>query len=46
VCQVVVAAFRKWHVEAPHDTSLLYEIDGQYSAILGSRKLEHTSELG
>uniref|UniRef100_A0ACD5XMZ4 Uncharacterized protein n=1 Tax=Avena sativa TaxID=4498 RepID=A0ACD5XMZ4_AVESA len=46
VCQVIVAAFRKWHVEVPHDTSLLYEIDGQYSAIVGSRKLEHTSELG
>uniref|UniRef100_A0ACD5X4T8 Uncharacterized protein n=1 Tax=Avena sativa TaxID=4498 RepID=A0ACD5X4T8_AVESA len=46
VCQVIVAAFRKWRVEVPHDTSLLYEIDGQYSAIVGSRKLEHTSELG
>jgi peptide/histidine transporter 3/4 len=46
VCQVVVAAFRKWRVEVPHDTSLLYETDGQYSAIVGSRKLEHTSGLG
>ncbi|CAM0872168.1 unnamed protein product [Alopecurus aequalis] len=45
VCQVVVAAFRKWHVEVPHDASLLYEVDGQNSAIVGSRKLEHTSEL-
>ncbi|XP_066164754.1 protein NRT1/ PTR FAMILY 8.3 isoform X4 [Oryza sativa Japonica Group] len=45
VCQVVVAAFRKWHTEVPHDTSLLYEVDGQTSAIEGSRKLEHTSEL-
>ncbi|KAM0913540.1 hypothetical protein ACQ4PT_012101 [Festuca glaucescens] len=45
VCQVVVAAFRKWHVEVPHDASLLYEVDGQNSAIEGSRKLEHTSEL-
>lgn len=45
VCQVVVAAFRKWHTDVPHDTSLLYEVDGQTSAIEGSRKLEHTSEL-
>jgi peptide/histidine transporter 3/4 len=45
VCQVVVAAFHKWHVEVPHDTSLLYEVDGQNSVIEGSRKLEHTSEL-
>ncbi|KAM0884711.1 hypothetical protein ACQ4PT_030807 [Festuca glaucescens] len=45
VCQVVVAAFCKWHVEVPHDASLLYEVDGQNSAIEGSRKLEHTSEL-
>ncbi|XP_047089525.1 protein NRT1/ PTR FAMILY 8.3-like isoform X2 [Lolium rigidum] len=45
VCQVVVAAFRKLHAEAPHDASLLYEVDGQHSAIEGSRKLEHTSEL-
>uniref|UniRef100_A0ACD5TVL7 Uncharacterized protein n=1 Tax=Avena sativa TaxID=4498 RepID=A0ACD5TVL7_AVESA len=45
VCQVIVAAIRKWHVEVPHDASLLYEVDGQNSAIEGSRKLEHTSEL-
>ncbi|XP_037425684.1 protein NRT1/ PTR FAMILY 8.3-like isoform X1 [Triticum dicoccoides] len=45
VCQVVVSAFRKWHVELPRDTALLYEVDGQNSAIEGSRKLEHTTEL-
>ncbi|VAH88547.1 unnamed protein product [Triticum turgidum subsp. durum] len=45
VCQVVVAAFRKWHIELPLDASLLYEVDSQNSAIEGSRKLEHTSEL-
>ncbi|KAE8799672.1 Peptide transporter PTR2 [Hordeum vulgare] len=45
VCQVVVAAFRKWHIELPLDASLLYEVDGRKSAIEGSRKLEHTSEL-
>ena len=45
VCQVIVAAIRKWHAEVPRDTALLYEVDGQNSAIEGSRKLEHTSEL-
>ncbi|RLN18175.1 protein NRT1/ PTR FAMILY 8.3-like isoform X1 [Panicum miliaceum] len=45
VCQVVVAAFRKRHAELPNDMSLLYEVDGQTSAIEGSRKLEHTNEL-
>ncbi|XP_062210487.1 protein NRT1/ PTR FAMILY 8.3-like [Phragmites australis] len=45
VCQVVVAAFLKWHAGVPHDVSLLYEVDGQTSAIEGSRKLEHTDEL-
>ena len=45
MCQVVVAAFRKWHIELPLDASLLYEVDGQNSAIEGSRKLEHTSEF-
>jgi len=45
VCQVVVAAFRKRHAELPNDVSLLYEVDGQISAIEGSRKLEHTNEL-
>ncbi|CAN6290106.1 unnamed protein product [Urochloa humidicola] len=47
VCQVVVAAFHKRHAELPNDMSLLvlYEVDGQISAIEGSRKLEHTNEL-
>jgi peptide/histidine transporter 3/4 len=45
VCQVVVAAFRKQHAELPNDVSLLYEVDGQTSAIEGSRKLEYTNEL-
>ncbi|KAL6867543.1 hypothetical protein ACP4OV_015567 [Aristida adscensionis] len=46
VCQVVVAAFRKWHAGVPHDVSRLYEVEGQSSVIQGSRKLEHTNELG
>ncbi|CAN6307376.1 unnamed protein product, partial [Urochloa humidicola] len=45
VCQVVIAAFRKWHIDVPHDISLLYEVDGQDSAIQGSRKLGHTNEF-
>ncbi|XP_020104166.1 protein NRT1/ PTR FAMILY 8.3-like isoform X2 [Ananas comosus] len=45
VCQVVVAAVRKWSLDLPHDSSLLYELPGKTSAIEGSRKLEHTSEL-
>ncbi|XP_026662983.1 protein NRT1/ PTR FAMILY 8.3 isoform X2 [Phoenix dactylifera] len=45
VCQVVVASLRKWKVEVPHDSSLLYELTDNASAIEGSRKLEHTDEL-
>ncbi|CAL4913449.1 unnamed protein product [Urochloa decumbens] len=45
VCQVVTAAFRKWHIVVPHDMSLLYEVDGQASAIEGSRKLGHTNKF-
>ncbi|CAN6295860.1 unnamed protein product [Urochloa humidicola] len=45
VSQVIVAAFRKRHAELPNDVPLLYEVDGQTSAIEGSRKLEHTNEL-
>ncbi|KAK4789996.1 hypothetical protein SAY86_017300 [Trapa natans] len=45
VCQVVVASFRKWNAHLPEDSSLLYEVGENSSAIEGSRKLEHTSEL-
>ncbi|XP_072989941.1 protein NRT1/ PTR FAMILY 8.3-like isoform X2 [Typha latifolia] len=45
VCQVVVASIRKWKVELPHDSSVLYELPDKASAIEGSRKLEHTDEL-
>jgi solute carrier family 15 (peptide/histidine transporter), member 3/4 len=45
ICQVIVAACRKWIVEMPFDTSLLYEVMGNSSAIRSSRKLDHTSEL-
>ncbi|EHA8591284.1 hypothetical protein COCNU_scaffold040709G000020 [Cocos nucifera] len=45
VCQVVVASLRKWKVDVPHDTSLLYEPPDKASAIKGSRKLDHTGGL-
>ncbi|PKI54872.1 hypothetical protein CRG98_024755 [Punica granatum] len=45
VCQVVVASFRKWNVKLPEDSSLLFEVGENGSAIEGSRKLEHTDEL-
>ncbi|CAI9106917.1 OLC1v1006164C1 [Oldenlandia corymbosa var. corymbosa] len=45
LCQVVVASFRKNHVAVPADESLLYEAQDEKSAIVGSRKLEHTTAL-
>ncbi|KAF8398843.1 hypothetical protein HHK36_014706 [Tetracentron sinense] len=45
MCQVLVASFRKWNVEVPRDSSLLYELPDKTSAIEGSRKLEHSDEL-
>lgn len=45
ICQVLVAATRKINVDVPNDTSLLYEMPGKESAIVGSRKLMHTDGL-
>ncbi|KAH9618279.1 hypothetical protein KSS87_004188 [Heliosperma pusillum] len=45
MCQVGVASFRKWTLDVPLDSSLLYETPDKHSAIEGSRKLEHTEEL-
>ncbi|ONK60138.1 uncharacterized protein A4U43_C08F14790 [Asparagus officinalis] len=45
ICQVVVASVRKWRVDVPHDSSLLYELPEKFSAIEGSRKIEHSDEL-
>ncbi|KAF8727654.1 hypothetical protein HU200_018885 [Digitaria exilis] len=45
ICQVVVAATRKITVDVPNDSSLLYELPGKESAIVGSRKLMHTDGL-
>lgn len=44
ICQVVVASVRKWNVDVPH-SSLLYELPENFSAIEGSRKIEHSDEL-
>ncbi|CAN6311668.1 unnamed protein product [Urochloa humidicola] len=45
ICQVLVAATRKINVDLPNDSSLLYEMPGKESAIVGSRKLMHTDGL-
>ncbi|KAJ4973141.1 hypothetical protein NE237_006315 [Protea cynaroides] len=42
---VLVASLRKWNLEVPCDSSLLYELPDKASAIEGSRKLEHSDEL-
>ncbi|GAV68528.1 LOW QUALITY PROTEIN: PTR2 domain-containing protein [Cephalotus follicularis] len=43
--QVLVASFRKLHVEVPNDKSLLYETVDEKSTVKGSRKLDHTNQL-
>ncbi|XP_008785424.1 protein NRT1/ PTR FAMILY 8.1 [Phoenix dactylifera] len=45
IAQVVVASFRKYGVNLPHDKSSLYEISEKESVIQGSRKLEHTDQF-
>lgn len=45
MCQVLVASFRKWNLNVPEDSSLLYETQDKVSAIEGSRKLDHSDEL-
>ncbi|XP_042480534.1 protein NRT1/ PTR FAMILY 8.3-like [Macadamia integrifolia] len=45
MCQVLIASLRKWNLEVPCDSSLLYELPDKTSAIEGSRKLEHSDEL-
>lgn len=45
MCQVLVASFRKWKLDVPDDSSLLFELPDKSSAIEGSRKLLHTDEL-
>jgi peptide/histidine transporter 3/4 len=45
IVQVIVASFRKYHVQVPADKSLLYETAEEESQIQGSRKLEHTDKF-
>ncbi|KAL0445590.1 UNVERIFIED_CONTAM: protein NRT1/ PTR FAMILY 8.1 [Sesamum latifolium] len=45
LCQVLVASFRKYRVAVPGDKSLLYETVDAESAIVGSRKLDHTNQF-
>ncbi|KAK4275196.1 hypothetical protein QN277_018322 [Acacia crassicarpa] len=46
IFQVVVASLRKRKVEVPDDKRLLYEVEAdRESAVVGSRKLDHTSGL-
>lgn len=45
ICQVVVASVRKWRIDVPRDSSVLYELPEKFSAIEGSRKIEHSDEL-
>jgi solute carrier family 15 (peptide/histidine transporter), member 3/4 len=34
LCQVVVASVRKWHLDLPDDSSLLYELTGTNDRIM------------
>ncbi|KAF4353983.1 hypothetical protein F8388_011151 [Cannabis sativa] len=45
MCQTLVASCRKWNLEMPEDSTLLYEIHDRSSAAEGSLKLEHTDTL-
>lgn len=45
VAQVFVAATKKWDI-APAKPDDLYELQGQESAIKGSRKIHHSEEFG
>ncbi|KAM3228411.1 hypothetical protein ACQJBY_059829 [Aegilops geniculata] len=45
ICQVLVAAVRKWHVQLPDDISLLYELASSSSSAESSHKIQHTSQF-
>jgi peptide/histidine transporter 3/4 len=45
ICQVVVAAVKKWHVQLPEDISLLYELKNSSSAAESSKKIQHTNQF-
>ncbi|KAA8538648.1 hypothetical protein F0562_028158 [Nyssa sinensis] len=42
ICQVVVAAMRKWKAEIPPSGEELYEVDGKECSNTGARKILHT----
>uniref|UniRef100_I1Q533 Major facilitator superfamily (MFS) profile domain-containing protein n=1 Tax=Oryza glaberrima TaxID=4538 RepID=I1Q533_ORYGL len=45
VCQVAVAAVRKFNVAAPGDMALLYELPEDASSMKGVERIEHTTDL-
>ncbi|GJU44748.1 NRT1/ PTR family 8.2-like protein [Tanacetum coccineum] len=45
ICQVIMASWKKRKVHLPNDKSALYEIADNESAIVGSRKLDHTKKF-
>ncbi|KAM3294869.1 hypothetical protein ACQJBY_037636 [Aegilops geniculata] len=45
ICQVLVAAVRKWHVQLPDDISLLYELASSSLSAESSHKIQHTSQF-
>lgn len=46
ISQVLVASSRKYRAKVPPDSSMLYETMDTESTIKGSRKIEHTKDLG
>lgn len=46
ISQVLVASFRNYRAKVPADSSMLYETMDTESTIKGSRKIEHTKDLG
>ncbi|XXG75721.1 hypothetical protein AAC387_Pa08g0232 [Persea americana] len=45
VCQVVIAAMKKWMVEMPPQDNDLYEVKGKECAVNGGRNILHTQEF-
>ncbi|XP_057421536.1 protein NRT1/ PTR FAMILY 8.3-like [Lotus japonicus] len=45
ICQVVSATLRKWKVEVPQDSCMLFEIKARNSSTDGSSRLEHSDGL-
>ncbi|KVH94674.1 Major facilitator superfamily domain, general substrate transporter, partial [Cynara cardunculus var. scolymus] len=45
IAQVIAASWRKRRVQVPNDKSTLYETADNESAIVGSRKLDHTKSF-